>query len=275
MIIAPNENLRQYLNDFLVALEKAINCQQIQSEADLEGVFCVTTDKQKQLAALFGNLPDEKSRHLLDILGFTEVDVDDHCAKLTVVGQISYTPDYVLKLGDKLLAIVDLKAPGQNLDHPRWMGQILSYCQHLNAPLGILFSGTEARVFVNTSMKGLTKHKKLFEAPPIASVSSHEKRHLVEVLLKLAKANLANNPIAVANDLASKRRRELRDRERQKSLRNQLSDVLNEPTPQIFAALASVEDAWTSPATKPSPMELSQAWMALNRTKRTTLTKRK
>ena len=102
MTTASDENVRQHLSDYLAALEVAIDCQQIQSEADLEGVVRITTDKQKQLAVLFGNSPHEKHKHLLDILGFTEVDVDDHCAKLTVVGQISYTPDYVLKQGVRI-----------------------------------------------------------------------------------------------------------------------------------------------------------------------------
>lgn len=274
MTDVPPDNLRQLLSDYLAALEKAISCQQIQSEADLEEVFRVTTDKQKQVVAFFGSSPHHKHRQLLEILGFTEVDVDDHCAKLTVVGQISYTPDYVLKQGSKLLAIVDLKAPGQNLDHPRWVGQILSYCQQLNVPLGLLFDGTEARVFVNTSMKGLTKHKGLFEAQPIASVGSQEKRRLVEVLLKFAKVNLTNGPISVANDLASKRKHELRDRERQKLIQSHLLTVLAEPTPQVFVALAAIEDAWAAFDVKPSVTELSQAWTILHQPKSSTRSRR-
>ena len=162
----------------------------------------------------------------------------------------------------EFLAIIDLESTWAEFRPPRWMGQVLSYCQQLNAPLGMLFDGTEARVFLNTSMKGLSKHKNLFDAQPIASVGSHEKRRLVELFMKFSKSNLALNPIAVANDLASKRRLELRNRERHKLIQSQLLSMLSVPTPQVFAALAAVENAWTSIVPKPSVLELSKAWAA-------------
>lgn len=256
---ASPSNKRQSVDDYLKTLIYSIECQIIQSEADLAQMFRVETEQQLALWEIQYGIP--KKPTLLELLGYSSVDVDERPVKKTVIGQINYSPDYVLKCEQKLLAIVDLKAPGQNLDHERWIGQISTYCRELKVPLGLLFSGTEIRVFINTDYKGLTKHKELFLHQNVASAGSHERKEMVDIFLKFAAATLDPNPVAIANAFASKRRHELKDRARQKHIQQQLKAILDNPPPQVFSAICSVDGIWGELEPKPSEAEIRTAWV--------------
>lgn len=266
-------NPKQSLDDFLSTLFNGIECQIIQNEADIVQMFRVETEQQLALWEMQYGI--RKKPSLLELLGYSASDVDERPVKKTVVGQINYAPDYILKRQQKLLAIVDLKAPGQNLDHERWIGQISSYCRELKVPLGLLFNGTEVRVFINTDYKGLTKHRELFFNQPVASAGSHERKQMVDILLKFAAITLEVSPIVVANGFASKRRHELRDRERQKRIRHQLKSVLANPPSTVFAAISSLDNIWGDIEPKPSEAELSAAWVETMATPGPTNSRRK
>lgn len=251
-------NTKQLIDDFVVTLFSGIDSQIIQSEADIVQMFRVETEQQLALWEMQYGV--RKKSTLLEILGYSNADVDERPVKKTVVGQISYAPDYILKRHQKMLAIVDLKAPGQNLDRDRWIGQIDSYCRELKVPLGLLFNGTELRVYINTDHKGLTKHKALFSQQPVASAGAHEQKQIVDILLKFAVATLEINPVAVANGFASKRRHELKDRDRQKHIQSQLQSILANPPNQVFAAISAIDEIWGVIEPKPSEAELNNAW---------------
>ena len=260
---ASTNNLKQLLNDYLGMLSDGIECQEIQSEADIEQMFRVETEQQLALWKRRGIEKSEKNSTLLEILGYSNTDVDDHPVKKVVVGQISYAPDYILKRQQKMLAIVDLKAPGQNLDRDRWVGQINSYCRELKVPIGLLFNGTDLRVFINTEIKGLTKHKELFYCQPVASAGTHEIKQMVEILFKLAAPCLEENPIVVASGFANKRRNEFRDRDRQKRIQHLLKMALTNPSAEVLTALSALDSIWENTDPKPSEQELNSAWSAI------------
>jgi hypothetical protein len=256
-------NIKQLLFDYLLMLSEGIECQEIQSEADVEQMFRVETDQQLALWKRRGIEKSEKNSTLLEILGYSSADVDDHPVKKVIVGQISYAPDYILKCQQKILAIVELKAPGQNLDRDRWIGQINSYCRELKVPIGLLFNGTDLRVFINTEIKGLTKHKELFYCQPVASARTHEMKQMVDILLKLSASSLDDNPLIVANSFASKRRSEIRDRDRQKQLQYLLKLALTNPSAEVLTALSTLDSIWGNADSKPSEQELISAWSAI------------
>lgn len=260
-------NIKQLLSDYLQMLSEGIECQEIQSEADIEQMFRVETDQQIALWKRRGIEKSEKNSTLLEILGYGNADIDDHPVKKNVVGQISYAPDYILKRQQKMLAIVDLKAPDQDLDRERWIGQISSYCRELKVPIGLLFNGTDLRVFINTEIKGLTKHKELFYNQPVASAGTHEMKQMVEILLKLSASSLEENPIMAASGFANKRRAEFRDRDRQKRIQHLLQAALTNPSSEIFSALAGLDSIWGNNEAKPSEQELASAWTAIQASK--------
>lgn len=252
-------SLKQILDDFLSKLQRGVKSQIVQTEADLVQLFRVETEQERRVRELYGT---PKTPTLLEHLGYSSGDVDERPVERTVVGQIRYAPDYILQPNQQRLAIMDLKAPGQSLDHERWVAQITTYCRELKVPLGILFNGIELRVFINTDYKGLVKHKKLFLQQPVASAGSHERKQMVDILLRFALPTLQASATVVANNLASKRRHELRDRERQHVIQNQLATVLANPPKPVFAALASVDGIWDEIEPKPSEAELTSAWAA-------------
>ena len=256
-------NLKQLLNDYLQMLSDGIECQEIQSEADIEQMFRVETEQQLALWKRRGIEKTENNSTLLEILGYSNSDVEDHPVKKVVVGTISYAPDYILKRQQKMLAIVDLKAPGQNLDRDRWTGQVNSYCRELKVPIGLLFNGTDLRVFINTEIKGLTRHKDLFYRQPVASAGTSELKQMVDILLKLATPSLEENPILVANMFAKKRLAEICDRDRKKRIQSLLKAALLDPSAEILSVLSTLDSIWGNAEAKPSEQELSTAWAAI------------
>lgn len=248
-------------------LSNGIENEVIRSEADIEQLFRVETQEQLALWELKGI--ERKNKTFLEMLGYSNSDIEDHPVKVVVVGQIRYAPDYILKRQQKKLAIIDLKAPGQNLDRERWMGQIKSYCRELNIPIGVLFNGTELRVFVNTDFPGLRKHRDLFLDQPVASANfqgskgSYERKQMVDILLKFAAETLEPNPVAIANGFAKKQRELIDSRNRQKRIQNRLMSILANPSAPMFRALASVEGIWDDTEQKPSEVELIKSWQGI------------
>ena len=153
---------RKRLSNYLGKLSNAIENQKIQSEADLDALFRVKTQQQLNLLEIIGISSSEENATLLEILGYNSENVEDHPVKVAIIGRMNYVPDYVLNYHPKLpLAVIDLKAPEVNLDIQRSVGQIISYCREIKAPLGLLFNGRSVRVYINTEVKGLTKFKEL------------------------------------------------------------------------------------------------------------------
>lgn len=251
---------RKRLSDFLRKLIEGIEDQGIQSETDLDQVFRVESEAQAVLWKVRGIPKTDENATLLEILGYGVSNVEDHPVKKVVVGTIHYAPDYILKHQQRLLAIIDLKAPGVNLDHEKWMGQIYSYCRELKVPLGLLFNGREVRVFINTEVKGLTRYKDLFSSQPVAAASYHDQKQMAEILLRFAASSLQSDPIIVARTLANKRARELKDKQRQKRIQEQLRHLLANPTDELFALLSTLDGVWGDIEPNPSEAELVAAW---------------
>jgi hypothetical protein len=260
MVVENSGNLRQRLETYLDRISKGIENQVIQTEAELCELFRVNSDQQLAMWSLRGIHRSEGTDTLLEILGYSADDVEDHPAKRTVIGQIGYSPDYILMCSKRPLSVVDLKAPGQDLDRDRWTAQVRSYCRELKVPLGILFSGSDIRVLLNTDHSGLTKHQGQFATEAVAAASLADRKELVALLAKLAFPALSGNPVAIANAFARKRSAEIRNRARQRTIQECLRNALDHPTAPVFAALANVHEIWEALEPRPSEGEIATAW---------------
>ena len=250
---------RKRLTEFMANLSDAINRGTIQTEADLEKFVQVESKAQLDLREALGYVKTEINATLLEVLGYRDEDVDDHPPKKVIIGQIRYSPDYVMKVKQKPFAVVDLKSPDTNIDHERWIGQIQCYCRDESAPIGILFNGRSLRVFVNTELKGLTKYHE-FKGQPVAAADQHEVKQIVELLLKFAHSLPEVNSTALARSFANKRLKERSNRQWKDAVVERMSGLLNDPTNDVLAAIATVESAWSEIEPKPSGADLELIW---------------
>ena len=256
-----NGDQRKRLTEFLKNLWIVIDKEAIQSEADLV-LFIQVEDKQGTLLDGLGYEKKPGNETLLEILGYSAGDVDDHPQKKVIVGQIRYSPDYILKRNSKPLAVVDLKTPDANLDHERWMGQIYSYCRLENAPIGFLFNGKHLRVFINVEFKGLTKYADVFKEQPVAEADVDNERQMVDLLLTFAASSTGDSPLAIARELANKRLKELKNKARQRDIGERLKSLLLSPSDSMLNALADIND-WGDISPKPDGNELIRVWAEL------------
>ena len=250
-------NTRQQLVDLLDRLSDGIKLQIIQSEKDLEGFVGVMPEMQRELLGLQGL---KRNPSLLEILGYSYGDADDHPVKKVVVGQISYSPDYVLRRDQKNLAILDLKAPDVDLDHSKWLGQISSYCSHLDALIGVLFNGRNIRVYINTNHKGLTRFKLLFSDQPVAEAGYRKQEQVVKILLKLSAPLLKEDPLAVARKMAMEQKKVIERESRRKQIQERVKSILTNPPNELLAAMSTVEGIWDGMDPEPSEQEVITAW---------------
>jgi hypothetical protein len=248
--------LHQELEKFLSRLLEVIDQQPIQ-ERDLEEIVGVRTPKQLAVGSIVGDGSSSKPT-LLELLGYGVADVADH-PKLTIIGRVTYEPDYLLQPQGRPLAVLDLKAPEVSLDKDKAASQICTYCHRVKAPLGLLFNGRELRVFINTEYKGLTRYSE-FAEQPVAVVDRHDLSAMAALLARFSKSALAPNPAKLASTLATKRRGEESDRQRQMLIRQKLKEILADPPQELLAALPSLETVWDDFDPKPSQSELLGAW---------------
>ena len=245
------------LKAFLSTLLELIDTQAIQQENHLEQVVRVRTQQQLAILSMLSS-GVESSRTLLELLGYDVADVADH-PRRTIIGTVSYEPDYLLQSGERPLVVLDLKAPEVSLNSDRAVSQICTYCRGVKAPLGLLFNGSELRVFINTEYKGLTKYKE-FSLKPVAVVDRHDLAGMAELLSRFNRSALFQNPLALARKLADKRWRELNDQQRQAVIRKNLREMLSNPPAALLAALPVLDGVWDDLEPKPSETEIVHAW---------------
>lgn len=252
---------KKILSVLLEKLNEQIGKQGLQSESDLAQVFGVPSQSQRSMFEILYKTQSEPNPTLLEILGYSSENVEDHPFKKVEVGTTRYSPDYVLKNGQKSIAIIDIKAPDISLDKDDWARQICSYCREEKAPLGLLFNGREARVFINPEVKGLTQHKDKFTNVLVATASQHDIKQLVELLLKFSVENLELNAIIIAKQFALKRNKELANKKRRRQLQEILQETLANPSEQVLSALTNVENIWDDVEPQPSEAEVISAWL--------------
>lgn len=251
---------KRQLLEFLQRVSSGIENQAIQKEAHLEQLVRIQTTDQIALWEIQGLQKTESSATLLEILGYSGNDVEDHPKKKTVVGQISFAPDYVLKAGQKDLAVLDLKAPEETLDKEKWFGQIHSYYDQIKAPIGILFNGHSVRVYINVGLKGLANFREIFANQPVAMADFKKPKEMVELLLKLEAANLKADAVAVARKLAASEKRRIEDTHRQEKIRKCITEALLNPSDDVIAALLMVDGLWQDFDPVPTETQLLTAW---------------
>ena len=247
------KQLKGYLENLILGIEKGhkvagVSLQTV-SESDLEK---------------FVRVGIEGDATLLRILGYNETDIDDHPVKRVLVGTTQFAPDYILRRQQKRLAVLDLKKPEEDLDNKKWAWQVLSYCQQMDAPIGLLFNGFSLRVFINTHDKQLSKYQNLFSEEPVATAEHTNLARMTELLSKFAVESLQSNPIALAKNLAGKQAVIIHGGKRQEEIRSILKKFLaSSPSVDIngiLSALTTVDSLWAELDPKPTEAELVAAW---------------
>ena len=242
----------------------------IKSEKDLEGFVRVIPAAVRMAATLKGG---ELNATLLELLGYTIESCDDHPFLLTIVGHTKYSPDYVLRSGQKLLAILDLKAPGISLDDGEGIEQIQSYCRargDRTAPIGVLFNGRSVRVFINHDYPSFTKYKKLsiqtdtkkkinfYETP--VEAADDDIGAIAAVLLKLSVASLSDDPASVARKMGNAKIQTVEEGKWTHEISDRLRAALSEPSDEVIRAIASIDSLWVGMEKGPEPADAVIAW---------------
>ncbi|MCW3096618.1 MAG: hypothetical protein JWL77_2236 [Chthonomonadaceae bacterium] len=222
---------------------------QIVSESDLERFVCVKT---------------EGDDTLLKILGYNRATVDDHPTKRVLIGIMQFQPDYVLRNQQKCLAVLDLKKPEEDLNNKKWASQVLTYCQQIEAPFGLLFNGRSLRVFINTECRQLSRYEPRFSIEPVASGEFDKLDQMANLLSKFSFESLEANPMALARKLANAEISIREGQERRKAIYGVLAKSLAASPVgdirEILSALATVTTMWTAVEPKPTDAELIEVW---------------
>ena len=256
--------------DLLSRVEEGISEELIKSEKDLEGFVHVTPTAVRRTAGLKGS---GLNATLLELLGYTLASCDDHPYFMTIIGHTKYSPDYVLRSGQKLLAILDLKAPGISLDDGEGIEQIQSYCRargDRTAPIGVLFNGRSVRVFINHDYPSFTKYKKLsmqtdtkkkinfYETP--VEAADDDIGAIAAVLLKLSVASLSDDPASVARRMGNAKIQTVEEGKWTHEISDRLRAALSEPSDEVIRAIASTDSLWVGMEKGPEPADAVIAW---------------
>ena len=167
-IVIPVAEQKRRLQEFLTNLSSLIVEETITSESHLETFVQVESQAQIELQLGRGFEKTPANATLLELLNYRYEDVENHPIRRVIIGRVKYAPDYILRRKNRPCAIVDLKAPGVNIDHPTWKAQIYNYCRDEGLPIGVLFNGVSLRVFINPHYRGLTKYGETFKGEPVA-----------------------------------------------------------------------------------------------------------
>ena len=269
MVDAKNLAEKKQIVDLLDRVTEGINEQLIKSEKDLEDFVRVVSVAARKTASLRGGKLDGT---LLELLGYTLTNCDDHPYFMTIIGHTRYSPDYVLSSGQKTLAILDLKAPGVSLDDREGIEQVQSYCARGDkaSPIGVLFNGRSIRVFVNPDYPGFTKYKKLsidedpkkrinfYETP--VEAADNDVNAVAAVLLKISVTSLSNDSASLARKMANARISSIGEKMWSHEVQDRLRSALNEPSDEVIRAVASVDTLWKGMTKGPEPAEAVIAW---------------
>jgi len=236
----------------------------------------------------FVQIPLNDSRTLLRILGYGKDEVDGQPTDVTVVGRSRYRPDYVLHRQQKPVVILDLKSPRENLADPKWVEQIDSYCRIKKVPLGLLFNGVDALLFVNLSQVTQVNRAELKEYAewlpvlpvndaeqltvlPIMFAQRHEPKEMVELLNFVSTWVLTSRDEAVrkASVLVRQRLKELKERKegekRQREIRERIKAIQGDHVAlgKMLSAACASDKILRAMKPKPSASELLEAWLGL------------
>ena len=265
--------------DLLDRIADGISRQLTKSEKDLERFVRVISDAERDTDDLHRD--GKPKATLLQLMGYTLASCDDHPYLMTIVGHTKYSPDYVLSSGQKVLAILDLKAPGVSLDDREGIGQVQSYCARgdRTAPIGVLFNGKSVRVFINPDYPSFTKYKKrsvetdqkkqinFYETP--VDAADDDSSTIAAVLLRISAASLSDDPASVARRMANAKIQTIEKGMWAHEVSDRLRAALSEPSDEVIRAIASVDSIWEGMEKKPEPADAVIAW---HRRKETLLT---
>ena len=255
--------------DLLSRVEEGISEALIKSEKDLEGFVHVTPTAVRRTADLKGS---GLNATLLELLGYTLESCNNHPFLLTMAGHTRYSPDYVLNSGQKVLAILDLKAPGISLDDREGIEQVQSYCARGDkaSPIGVLFNGRSIRIFVNPDYPGFTRYKKLsidedpkkrinfYETP--VEAADNDVNAVAAVLLKISVMSLSDDSASVARKMANAKIQTIEKGKWAHEVSDRLRAALSEPSDEVIRAVASIDSLWVGMEKGPEPADAVIAW---------------
>ncbi|MDE2125376.1 MAG: type I restriction enzyme HsdR N-terminal domain-containing protein [Armatimonadetes bacterium] len=185
---------------------------------------------------------------LLGLLGYDVATVVEQVPikTFTVTGRADYglCPTAGAK---EFAAIVELKAPGEELG--QHAGQLLRYCDGVEAPLGLLFNGTRAQLWVNTKHTKLSRYKAVCGSPVLEADLSGGALGVAKALATLARETLEDDPVATARKLAQAAQRRGPRLQRAREIEERVNAVLNpklstELRKELIPVLAGVKPLW-------------------------------
>ena len=256
--------------DLLNRIADGISRQLTKSEKDLERFVRVMSDAERDTDDL--HREGKPKATLLQLLGYTLASCDDHPYFMTIIGHTRYSPDYILNSGQKVLAILDLKAPGISLDDREGIEQVQSYCARGDkaSPLGVLFNGRSIRIFVNPDYPGFTRYKKLstaedprkrinfYETP--VEAADNDVNAVAAVLLKISVMSLSDDSASVARKMANAKIQTIEKGKWAHEVSDRLRAALSEPSDEVIRAVASIDSLWVGMEKGPEPADAVIAW---------------
>lgn len=144
---------------------------------------------------------DQRPMRLLEILGYTDNDVD-YQRKVPMGRGKGLQPDFVLKVNDEDILIIEDKAPTVQIKD--YIVQLSDYFLKINAPLGLLFNIKEAFLIINSRLPDLKEYAG-FESECVLQASFNNLQDMLKLLSYLTKPNSVTEMISIAIELAKQR----------------------------------------------------------------------
>lgn len=267
MPVAPNKrDVQTFLSDMQQAIANSI----IKEEKHIETRVAVITEKDRDDWAGDGSDRNANPARLLTLLGYDEDDMKRQPNIPIGSGGRTIRPDFIISYGGKEVFVLDVKAPGVNLDDPPLVVQVSTYLIHTNVALGILFNGNEMDVFVHPRLIKRPTDANNGPPKPLRVVSASGIEQLAETWCRFIKpTNDESKPrstdwsITFARTLISQHKKEETGRERKRAIGQWLTDLLTNPDDLLFQA---IEEAKLTPdGHDVTAKQMHEAWQLHNK----------
>lgn len=239
-------DLRGELSQYFATILAEIDAGRIVKEEDL-ALFVPPTA-----------YPYALTRNLLTILGYDSAQVKgQHGVRLAAS---TYRVDYRVETGTQPW-LLELKAPTESCGEH--LKQLRDYFfGSPDVPLGVLFNGKEARVYVNTSHKGLKTYESDLGLEPVRMADTRQASQLVDIFAPLAWSGSMLDTLPLARQWAKARRAKIaadkRSKARKATVQAAVDELLSDPQDDLLekalecsaklkelqATVDDIRDAW-------------------------------
>lgn len=204
--------------------------------------------------------PYALTQNLLVILGYDASQVkEQHGVKLAAS---TFKVDYRVESGGQPW-LLELKAPTESCgEHLRQLRDY--FFGSPDVPFGVLFNGSEARVYVNTAHKGLRTYESDLAQEPVKNADAGQSSQLADLFAQIAYPGQTLDTLALARQWAKARRakiiRDKRDKDRKASVQVAVSELLSNPPDELLEKAAECSESLKE--LQATVDDLRAAWMA-------------